>query len=288
VSTTVEKALQLLEALSRANGPVGVSQLGRELRLNKSTVHRLVDTLCRRGYARQDADSGRYRLTSKLWELGGGVIEGLGLRQVARPLLESVAAETQETTLLGILQDRDALVIDKVESIRPLRIASPIGERLPLHSCALGRALLAFQPPEFIEEACREFQPLTTDHGVGSPEELAHELERIRRAQCSSAYDEWQIGVAAVAAPVRDATGAIIASFCITGPTSRLVPDGLAALSERCIAAARAVSKTLGYDDRQDLSSMRPNAASEANSPGGAGPSVISASAPSEAGAASR
>lgn len=281
MSTTVEKALQLLEALSRAGGPIGISQLGRELRLNKSTVYRLVDTLCRHGYARQEGDGGRYRLTSKLWELGSGVIEGLGLRQVARPLLESIVAETQETALLGILQEREALVIDKVESSRTLRISSPVGERLPLHSCALGRALLAFQPPEFIDEVCRGFRPLT-EHGVASAEELALELARIRRTQCSSSYDEWQVGVAAVAAPIRDANGAVVASFCITGPTSRLVPDRLDELGASCIAAAESVSRLLGWGNRQAAASTRPNSANEASSAAGADPSVISAIAPSD------
>jgi len=94
VSVTVEKALQLIEAMSRSVGPVGVSQLGRELSLNKSTVYRLVDTLVRHGYAQQDATTGRYALTVKLWELGLGAVRGMGLRQTARPVLEREAQRT--------------------------------------------------------------------------------------------------------------------------------------------------------------------------------------------------
>jgi IclR family acetate operon transcriptional repressor len=247
VSATVEKALQLLEALSRAGGAVGISQLGRELKLNKSTVYRLVDTLCRHGYARQEPASGRYLLTVKLWELGSGVIEGLGLRQTARPLLESVARETDETTMLGIVHEHEALIIDRVDSSQALRIFSAVGARVPLHSCAIGRALLAYQSADVIDDIGSEVKPLTS-HSVATLGELKQELSRIRAKDCSTSYDEWQVGVAAVASPIRDAGGRVVAAFCITGPTSRLVPDGIDALGERCVAAARSVSKLLGYN----------------------------------------
>lgn len=287
LSTTVEKALRLLEALALADEPVGPTDLGRELRLNKSTVHRLLATLQRRGYVRQDAKSGHYRLTLKLWELGAGVVEGLGLREAARPVLESVAEETQETTLLGVLQAREAIVVDKVESTRPLRIASPIGERLPLSSCALGRALLAFQPEALIDEFKLGFAPRGA-HGVASAAELHIELARIRTTECASSYDEWQEGVAAVAAPVRDASGAVIASFCITGPTSRLLPDGLDALGERCVVAARRISRLLGLRSAQGARSVSPKDASAAISGRSTSRSKISAITPVARAGASR
>lgn len=288
MSATVEKALQLLEALSRAGGSVGISQLGRELKLNKSTVYRLVDTLCRHGYARQEPDTGRYLLTPKLWELGSGVIEGLGLRQIARPLLESVARSTDETTMLGIVQEREALIIDKVDSSQVLRIFSAVGSRVPLHSCAIGRALLAHQPSDFIVDIGSELKPLT-DHSVATLAELQQELARIRKTDCSSSYDEWQAGVAAVASPIRDAAGRVVASFCITGPTSRLVPDGLEPLRRRCVEAARQVSELLGFRKsvipksgvaRDHAPGASPSPIKSVARSSGRGPSLITTSLP--------
>jgi DNA-binding IclR family transcriptional regulator len=245
LSATVEKALQLIEALARSDGPVGVSQLGRELQLNKSTVYRLVDTLARRGYAQQDEATGRYALTPRLWELGVGVVQRLGLRQAARPVLEREAEATGEATLLGVVQAYEALIIDKVDSAHALQIFSPLGARVSLCSSSLGRALLAFQPRAFIEAVAASFVP-PTPFGIQTRDGLLQDLERVRREQCARSVDEWQVGVAGVASPIRDASGAVAGALCVTGPSSRLHPADLDELARRCIAAARSVSDVLG------------------------------------------
>lgn len=102
VTRTVEKALLLIEALSRAKEPCGVTQLAKELDFHKSTVHRLLETLHGFGYVRHADESARYVLTTKLWELGVGVVQGLSLREVASPFLVAVARETGETPLITI------------------------------------------------------------------------------------------------------------------------------------------------------------------------------------------
>jgi IclR family acetate operon transcriptional repressor len=245
MSVTVEKALQLIEALSRAGGAVGVSQLGRELQINKSTVYRLLDTLVRQGYARQEADGVRYTLTPKLWEIGIGVVRGLSLPRTARPLLEHAAEETGETTMLGVVQDREVLIIDKVDSCHPLQIFSPLGTRLPMCNSAIGRVLLAFQPEAFIEEEITGFTP-RTEFGLQTAAELRQDLERIRASGASSSRDEWQVGIAGAAAPIRDASGAVTGAFCITGPSARLDEEKLGDLRQRCVTSSRAVSRLLG------------------------------------------
>lgn len=246
MSLTVEKALQLIEALARGTEPLGVTQLGRDLHLNKSTVFRLVDTLVRHGYARQTEDGGRYMLTAKLWELGVGVVHGMDLRQAARPYLEREAADSGESTLLGILQGNEALIVDKVDSTQTLGIFSKLGTRVPLGTSSLGRALLAFQPPEFIATIVAEFEP-RTGFGIQTRDDLERDLARIREQCYARSCDEWHVGVAGVAAPVRDASGAIVGSFCITGPTTRLGQHSLDTLSTRCIKAAEEISKRMGH-----------------------------------------
>jgi IclR family KDG regulon transcriptional repressor len=245
VSLTVEKALQLIEALSRSREPMGVSQLGRELDLNKSTVFRLVDTLVRRGYAWQDETSGRYALTPKLWELGVGVVQGTDIRSAARPLLEAEAASSGESTILGVLQDSEALIIDKVDSVQPLQIASRLGTRVPLCNTSLGRALLAFQPQPVIDEVISGFAP-RTPHGIQTVDDLLRELESVRELGYSRSCDEWQVGIAGVAAPVRK-PDRVLAAFCITGPTSRMCQDRMQKLERRCLDAAHEISRRLTY-----------------------------------------
>ena len=246
MSVTVEKALQLIEALSRAGNAVGVSQLGRDLQINKSTVYRLLDTLVRQGYARQEADGGRYALTPKLWELGIGVVRGLSLPRAARPLLEREAAATGETTMLGVVQEREVLILDKVDSSQPLQISSPLGARVPICNSSLGRVLLAFQPDAFIEAAVADFAPCT-EFGIQTPEQLRQDLARIRQEGVSSSRDEWQIGVAGAAATIHDASGGVAGAFCITGPSTRLDEERLRDFRARCVAASRTISQLLGH-----------------------------------------
>lgn len=246
MSLTVEKALQVIEALAARREPAGVSQLARELGLNKSTVYRLLDTLVRRGYVEQDERSGLYELGTKLWELGVGRVQRLEVRKVARPVLEAVARETRESTLLGVLQDHEALIIDKVDSREVLQIFSPVGARVPLYCSSLGRALLAYQPAAFIAEEAAAMTP-RTPYALATGAALLAELERVRAEECSQSLDEWEIGVAGVASPIHDAAGHVIASICITGPTSRFSVERLPALRQQSIRAASAISEAMGY-----------------------------------------
>jgi len=246
MSATVEKALQLIEAMSRAGKPVGVSQLGRELDINKSTVHRLLDTLVRQGYAQQEEDSGRYGLSVKLWEMGIGVVRGLSLPKVAHPFLEAAAAETGETAMLGVLEGPDVLIIDKVDSQHPLQIFSPLGTRLPITNSAFGRVLLAFQPESFIEASIAHFAP-RTPFGIQNQIQMREELARIRAQGGSQSRDEWQLGIAGASAAIRDARGHVIGSFCITGPTARLTEERLTGMRQHCMTAAQAISQQLGH-----------------------------------------
>jgi IclR family KDG regulon transcriptional repressor len=246
VSSTVAKALKIVEAMSRIGEPVGISQIGRELRLNKSTVFRLLDTLCRHGFARKDPQTNTYHLTTRLWELGVGVLQQNRLRDLARPTMEAVTRETDETTMLGIIQDDEALIVEKVSSRAPLQIASPVGTRVPLHCSSIGRSLLAFMGEDAVDRLCRAM-PRRTDRTITTRAALQAELARIRAAGVCECIDEWAVGVSGVAAPVRDHSGAVVGSLCITGPTLRLAPERLAKLRPRVVGAAREISALLGH-----------------------------------------
>jgi len=246
MSATVEKALQLIEAMARAGKPVGVSQLGRELDINKSTVHRLLDTLVRHGYAQQEKEGVRYALSVKLWEIGIGVVRGLSLPRVAHPFLEIAVAETGETALLGVVEGAEVLIVDKVDCQQPLQIFSPLGARLPIGNSAFGRVLLAHQPEPVVAAAVKNFAP-RTPYGIQNADQLRADLARIRERGASHSRDEWQVGIAGAAAVIRDARGDVAGVFCITGPTARLNEERLVEIEARCIAAGKAISQQLGH-----------------------------------------
>lgn len=251
MSATVEKALLIVETLSKSQIPIGVSELGRKLGMNKSTIFRLLDTLCRRGYTRKDPASSGYVLTTKLWELGVGVLQKLTLRDVARPVMEAVTLATGETTMVGVMQDGDALILEKVDSPAALQIASPLGSRVALQSSSIGRAMLAFQTEEFVDKAIPSLQP-RTEFTISSREALATELDRIRHFKVAECIDEWAIGVSGISAPVRDQSGKVVGSFCITGPTSRFTSNRLPALRSETIAAAQEISSRMGFQSNAE------------------------------------
>jgi IclR family transcriptional regulator, KDG regulon repressor len=246
MSTTVEKALKVLEFLAAYQEPAPLGQLSREMGLSKSTAFRLLDTLCRTGYARQDDATGRYALSTKMWELGASVVRDLEIRTIGHPVLEEVAAETTEATILALLQGNEALVIDTVNSHHALQIFSSIGSRVGLCHSAIGRALLAYMPPERLKQIARGFRP-PTQSGPQSWEELAACLPDIRHAGYAVAVDEWNVGVAGVAAPIRNANGNVIGAFGITWPTLRVPNSAFEALGTQCRSAAERISHALGY-----------------------------------------
>lgn len=246
MAATVEKVLHLIEALSRAKSPCGVTQLSKELDLNKSTVYRLLETLGRFGYVRQDDDRHRYFLTTKLWELGAGVLRNLSIHSVAPPYLRGAAEDTGETLILTIPDGDQVLVIDKVDSIQPLQIFSPIGSRVPMYCSSIGKAILVDWSEERIRDLADTIVP-HTPRTISTADELLLQVEAVRGRGYAVAIDEWQVGVTGVAAPVRDFTGTIVATIGITGPSSRLSAARIKTLGLKAVEVADQISRALGH-----------------------------------------
>jgi len=242
MSETVRKALQLVEALAAAREAVGVSELGRQLGMHKSTVHRLLDTLTRQGYVRRAAGDGRYVLTTRLWELDLAAVNRLGIVDLARPVMDDITARSGEAALLGILEGLRVLVLAKTESPHALQIHSRVGARLLLDCTSMGKVYLAFGDED--DRLLREV--LASPERKRAAVDLEADLATARRTGYTTTSDEWQVGVSGVSAPVRDAGGRIAGSLCITGPTSRIDEARMAELGAMVRAAAAALSARLG------------------------------------------
>ncbi len=248
MSATLEKALVLIEAMSKARQPVGVTQLARELHLNKSTVYRLLEILCQQGYARQDAVARNYMLTTKLWELGVSVLRNISVHSVAPDLMQACADETGETLLLTIPDGPHALVIARSQSTQPLQILSPIGSRVPLHVSSVGKAMMVDWSDDRIRDHARGHATPVTARTITDPEALLAEVQGARARGFAVSMDEWNEGVSGVAAPIRDAGGAIVATLGITGPTVRLHPDRFEPLGQTAVEVAGRISRLLGWN----------------------------------------
>lgn len=243
---TVVKAIELVECLSRADQPVGITWLAKELGLTKSNVFRLLNTLVHRGFVRRHAADGQYELTLKVWELGQSVLSRLDVKKAAAPHLNELMKETNESVHLSIFDDGHVLYIDKVESEQPVRAYSRVGDRPPPHCIATGKVLLAYQPEETIENICRHLERFTP-RTITDPRVLRKELEQVRKLGYSVNKGEWRETVCGVAAPIRDYSGGVVGAVGISGPAERLKPNKLDRLAPVVMACADRISADMSY-----------------------------------------
>lgn len=245
----VDRTLAILEALAGHANPAPLSVLAREVGLNVSTVHRLLHTLMGRGFVQQEADTGRYKLGLKVFELGTAALASLDVRQVGRSFLEEIVQASNETANLVVLDQFEVVYVDQVESTRQVKMSAKIGSRAPLHCTGAGKVILAFLPPGE-REGLLERLPLTrrTARTLCEVDELRRDLGETARRGYSLDLEEMEDGVRCVAAPVRNSLGRVVAAISVSGPSTRLSDEYLEAkLIPMVKGAAVQLSTRLGY-----------------------------------------
>ncbi len=247
-TATLAKGLDILEALSSVEES-SLTELGRRLGVSGPTLFRILATLTARGYAAKHPVTGRYRATLKSWALGAQVVRRLTLRDVARPHLETLLAETREAPHLAVLEDDGVVVIERLEAPHPVRVDTYVGQRAPAHCSATGKAILAFRPLPPPSEA----PPLAryTSATIDDPSALARELALVRQRGYAVNQEEWRRGVCAIAVPLRGEGGPVVASLSLTMPTERFLRAGAPRRFLKPLKrAAEAISAQLGAPSR--------------------------------------
>lgn len=248
---SVARAAGLLSAFLRPPHRFGVTELSRATQLTKNQTFRLLQTLLQEELVVQDPDTKAYTLGYRLVELGGVALRGSTLVQVAAPVLDAVAEQTGETiNLIARAGDGVAICVDKRESRWALQISARVGARFALHAGATPKLLLAFSAPEVIEAYLDQRCPLTrfTPYTLTERDELLAELERIRRQGYAVSDEDLDLGACAVAAPIRDHRGVVVAGISVASPVTRFGPDERQRNTEAALGAAREISQRLaGY-----------------------------------------
>ncbi len=179
IIASVDRAVELLLLLGRHRRDMGVTELAKELGVQKSTIHSLLQTLMLRGFVRQ-TDSGRYTLGYGLIRLGEACAEQLDIREIARPLMAELANESQEIALLAVLSGTELIIIEKVEPQRPFFIIPKFDFSITLHSTAIGKVLLANAPPAIVGEVLQRGVERFTPYTLTDREVLQKELAQVR------------------------------------------------------------------------------------------------------------
>src|SRR4051794_29530695 len=210
----VERALAVLDALSDGSPELGTNEIARRTGINASTVSRLLATLASRGMVEHVQSSGRYRLGLRLLQLGNTVLGRLDLREVARPHLQRLAAQTGETVTLSAPGEHDAVTVDFVQSGASVQSVATVGRPSIGHATAVGKVLLARGRAELPAGTLKAYTPRT----ITDRRKLAAELERVRRLGYADAAGERELDLNAVAAPVFGAREELAAIIGIQGP----------------------------------------------------------------------
>jgi DNA-binding IclR family transcriptional regulator len=244
--TSVDNALWLLELIGERQA-LRVAEAADLLGVARSTAHRLLSALRRRDFVMQDRPNGAYRPGPALNAIGLAAISRIDIRQVARPALEELREDTQETASLAVLEGTTVRFVDCAESLRSVRVGNRTGIVRPAHASAVGKAILAEFPVSEIERRYPEEElPQHTPASVTDRATLLAELREIRAQGYALNWEESAEGVSAVAVALRDATGTPLAAIGIAAPSSRTGGvAGLRALAPTVTDAALRVQERL-------------------------------------------
>jgi DNA-binding IclR family transcriptional regulator len=251
--SSVDKALELLIALgelsSKYRSGVRLSDVDEYSGISAPTAHRLFQFLKAHRFVEQDESNKRYRLGPKIMALSAQLHGGFDLRQRIVPYLTDLARRTMLTAHLAIRDGTQGIYIEKVESRQPIRLASEVGQRVFLHSSALGKAMMAFSGTDVLEAVVAAGLEARTPNTITNGARLAKELAGIRKRGYAVDKQENETGIMCIAAPIFNHRNHVIAAISIAGTVGQVRKQRIPALSRLVRQACRDISESMGFTD---------------------------------------
>lgn len=243
----VSKALDVLEVF-HSSEELTLAEISERLGLNKSRVFRLLHTLVERGYVDKTVDGTRFVLGLRLLERSAFV--RTDVRQLCLPYMRQIHENFNETVNLGIVEDHQIIYIATLESSRPIRMAEVVGSRSPVHSTALGKAIIAFLPEDQLTGLVSGLRLIKlTEHTITDQDTLIRELELVRRKGCAIDDRENDSDGFCIAAPIFDSMGRPTAAISVSGPTDR-IQENRKQISELLVSICNQISARFGFRGR--------------------------------------
>jgi IclR family acetate operon transcriptional repressor len=246
----VYKALQVLLCLGEERREMALSEICHHVGMPKTTTFRYLQTLSACGFVTHDSNTDLYRLGLRIWALGQMAREPLQLRELALPAMRELRDRFNETVNLGVLDGREIVYLDMVESRRSLRMQAQLGGRDPVYTTALGKAMLAFLPEErWVEHLPARLAP-RTGASFNSISALRDELRRTRERGYGLDDGENEEGVRCIGAPIFDQENRVIAAVSLSAPAARMSERIFAEAATAVIQTAAAISQRLGHQEQ--------------------------------------
>jgi DNA-binding IclR family transcriptional regulator len=243
---SVDRAISILQVLAR-HGAAGVTEIAGELGAHKSTVFRLLATLEARGLVEQNAERGRYQLGYGVVQLAAGATKKHDLSLLSRTICHQLAETVRETVNVAIHDGHAVISIDQVIGSAAVTTVNWVGQRTPMHATSAGKLFLAHMPGEQADAILAEGLERYTPHTIVDPAALKQQLVRARERGYACTVEEHEVGLAAVAAPIRSLDGQVVAAVTVSGPIFRLNEDTIPHVAQHVLAAAAEISQRNGY-----------------------------------------
>ncbi|MDX2962846.1 IclR family transcriptional regulator [Streptomyces acidiscabies] len=244
---SVDRAISVMEILAQ-RGEAGVSEVAAEIEVHKSTAFRLLGALEARGLVEQAGERGKYRLGFGIVRLAGAVTGRIDITQQARPICERLAEEIGETVNIAVLQEQYAINLYQVRGPGAVAVHNWVGQLTPLHATSSGKVLLASlaatdRAALLAETGLKKLTPRTITAKTKLEKNLAESLER------GYAYtlEELEVGLHAMAAPVRGRDGEVIAALSASGPAYRFTENRLHEFAPVLLKGAEEISRRMGH-----------------------------------------
>src|SRR4030042_6913391 len=245
---SILRASNILKCFLGEKAHFKISEIARQLGLDRSTTYRILLSLEKCGLVEKDQKTGEYSLGLSTFEIGNTYLRRMDFIKVSNPIMTELALKVRETIHLAVLSDIEIVYVDKVDSPRTLGVMSKIGQRGPVYCTALGKVLLAFQPEKDQSRIIRKIR-LTpfTPRTITSKQKLVEELKAIRKQGYALDHREIEQDVECIGAPIQDHLGNVIAALSISGPQRKIGTPQEKHFVAEVIRAAGVISSKLGY-----------------------------------------
>lgn len=242
---SIARCFAVLECVASMSEGGLLREVAAEVGLPKSTVHRLLGDLAALGYVRQEGESGRYRLTARMFEVGSANLGRMDFVSLSRPYLEHLANELEETVHLVVRDGEDVVYVYKAESGN-LRLSSRLGLRVPMYCTGVGKAILATLPRAAAERvlAASPFQPVTPKT-ILTQEEMWAQLRLVRARGWAVDDEENELGIRCIAVALPAHSGEAEVAFSISGPAARMSDARIEELAGRCLAVREEILRNM-------------------------------------------
>jgi len=245
--SSVGTAVALLKSFSESDYELGITQLAKSLGVAKSTVFRIAKTLLAEGMLEQNQENERYRLGIGVFRLGSLVRRRMDVSAEARPHLFALREGTGETVHLALLDGEQIIYVYNLESNHAIRMRSDVGVTKPAFCTAEGLAMLAFQPSDVVDRIVAGGLKARTPQSPKNARVLKALLKNVRASGYAIEDEFSEEGMRAIAAPIRNAVGDVIAAIGVAGPSQRLSDAVISQFVPQVVDTALTISARLGY-----------------------------------------